>query len=62
MAVDYYRAGSETWMQMAPTVADRFGLGKSGLLGAWTLWLVLAAVLGAWVCAVLALGRRETSS
>jgi hypothetical protein len=59
IAVDYYRAGSESWLELAPTVAERFGNGKSGLLGAWSFWLAMATVVAAWVCAVLAIGRQE---
>jgi hypothetical protein len=59
LGVNYYREGSESWLQLAPTVADRFSLGKAGFLGGWTLWLVLATVLAGWVCAVAAVGGRE---
>jgi hypothetical protein len=59
LGVDYYRDGSESWLQLAPTVADRFSLGKAGFLGGWTLWLAMAAIGGAWACAVVAIGARE---
>jgi hypothetical protein len=54
-AVDYYRAGDETWWQAAPAVARRFGLGKAGFLGSWALWLALGAVIASWLAAGLAL-------
>jgi hypothetical protein len=58
IAVDYYRGGSETWLQAAPAVARHFGLGKSGLLGPWALWLALAAVAAAWLGAWRALREQ----
>lgn len=54
-AVDYYRAGDESWWRVAPAVADRFELGKAGFLGPWALWLALAAVVAAWLAAGWAL-------
>jgi hypothetical protein len=60
LAVDYYRGGSETWLQAAPAVARHFGLGKTGLLGSWALWLALAAVVAAWLASWRALrGERR---
>jgi hypothetical protein len=55
LAVDYYRAGDESWWQVAPAVADRFGLGKAGFVGSWALWLALGAVVAAWLAAGWAL-------
>jgi len=55
IAFDYYRAGSESWWQVAPAVAQRMSFGKSGLLGGWALWLAVALVLIAWALAARAL-------
>ena len=33
----YLRRGSESWWQLLPTLARRFGLGKASLFGTWTL-------------------------
>lgn len=58
LAVDYVRAGEETWFQTAPRVIDRFGHGKAALLGGgWTLWAALALVLAGWAVAARALLR-----
>jgi len=54
LAVDFYR-GSESWLATAPAVADRVGAARGSAAGGWWLWAALAALLGAWACAVLAL-------
>jgi len=43
VALWYMRAGSESWWQLMPTLARRFGYGKWGFLGGWTF--VAGAVL-----------------
>jgi hypothetical protein len=53
--VDFYPRSDQSWWQAAPAVARHFGFGKSGLVGAWALWLALALVLGAWIAAWRAL-------
>lgn len=61
IAVDYYRAGDETWLQASPAVARHFGFGKAGFLGAWTLWLALVLIAAAWIGswrALAAAGKR----
>jgi hypothetical protein len=40
---EWLREGEESWLELLPTVAHRFGLGKGLAIGAWLL--VLAAVL-----------------
>jgi hypothetical protein len=47
VAVDFFSA-RESWWQAAPVVAERFGVGKSGLLGTWAFWLALALVVAGW--------------
>jgi hypothetical protein len=56
----YLRAGSETWWQLLPTLARRFGLGKASFFGAWTLPLAALLLLGVWVSAVRLLLRELT--
>jgi hypothetical protein len=48
----YLRAGRESWWSLAPIVAQRFGLGKAGLFGAWTLPLLAIALAGLWLAVV----------
>jgi hypothetical protein len=42
---DYMRPGSESWWQIAGTVATRFGLEKGGLSGSALIWIVFTFVL-----------------
>jgi hypothetical protein len=50
--VDYFRKGSESWLDIAPLVSDRFPLFKSAWIGPWTMWVGLLLVLGASVAGV----------
>lgn len=50
--LEWLRAGNESWLELAPAVLDRFGLGKAGWLGSWTLFLAAALVLLSWVAAL----------
>jgi hypothetical protein len=52
--LDWYGARPRTWWSMVGTIADRFGLVKAGIVGAWAFWAALAALL---VLSVLAVGR-----
>jgi hypothetical protein len=56
--LEWLRQGDESWLELLPTVAHRFGLGKPFVSGAWVLGLA-AVLLGlAWVLA-LRLALRE---
>jgi len=49
-SLTFYRAGSESWWHLLPTLSQRFGLGKATFFGDWTLpamALMLLAVLAA---------------
>lgn len=46
--IDFLRPGSESWIDLAPRVATRFGLGKASVFGSWTLWAVLGALGALW--------------
>lgn len=60
LRLEWLRPGSESWLDLAPTVLHRFGLGKADALGSWTLWLAAALVLLTWVAALrLVLGGRR---
>lgn len=54
--VDYYD-GTQSWWEAAPAVAQRFGLGKTGFMGAWTFWLATALVAGALIAGWRALAE-----
>ena len=57
--VDYYE-GRQTWWDTAPALAQRFGFGKAGFVGAWTFWMALALVAGAMIASWRALARAES--
>jgi hypothetical protein len=48
----YLRAGSESWWQLLPTLDHRFGLGKAGVFGDWTLPFLALLLAGAWVLVI----------
>jgi hypothetical protein len=54
----YLRSGSESWWQLLPTIARRFGLGKASFFGDWTLPLLALALAGVWFGAVRLLLRE----
>jgi hypothetical protein len=58
VAFRYLRPGRESWWAIAGTVTRRFGLGKSALLGSWTLPLLVFALAGAWFAAIRLLLRE----
>lgn len=43
--IDWFRARDERRWSLGPTVAGRLPLMKSSVLGSWTMWLALVAVL-----------------
>jgi len=49
---EWLREGRESWFELIPTVAHRFGLGKPFLSGPWVLWLAAALLVLAWVLAL----------
>jgi hypothetical protein len=56
----YLRSGSESWWQLLPTVARRFGLGKASVFGEWTLPVLALLLLVVWVSAARLLVRELT--
>jgi hypothetical protein len=44
MRIAYLRAGSESWLALAPTIAHRFAQAKTRIAGAWLFWVVLALI------------------
>jgi hypothetical protein len=59
--VEYMRPGRESWWSLAGEVVHRFGYGKAGLLGSWTLFAALLLMLVAGAAAAVALLRMERS-
>jgi hypothetical protein len=54
----YLRSGSESWWQLLPTLARRFGLGKAPFFGEWTLPVLVLALAGVWFGATRLLLRE----
>ncbi len=53
----YFRGGEESWWQLLPTLATRFGLGKAPFFGGWTLPFAALMLLGVWVATMKLLWR-----
>lgn len=52
LALYYLRKHPESWWQMLPTLAQRFGFGKAALFGNWTLPAAAMLLLATWVGAI----------
>jgi hypothetical protein len=48
---EWLRAGSESWLELLPTVADRFALGRWNPLGSLLLPAVALLLVAAWIAA-----------
>jgi hypothetical protein len=59
---DYFRAGKESWLDLAPVIARRFALVKPDWVGAWTLWAGLALTLAACATGVAVMVRGALRS
>lgn len=57
--IEYLRAGSETWLQLAPTIAHRITLAKSRWLRGWAVPAALLLMLLAVVLAVRLVTRER---
>lgn len=55
--VVFLRPEEESWWQLAPRVADRFGLNKAPIIGSWTLWGLLALFGVMWMVAFRLVAR-----
>ena len=61
LSLRWLRGGSESWLELLPTVAHRFGLAKWNPVGSALLAFAALLVLAAWLGAVwLVLSRRRT--
>lgn len=60
--VDFLRPGRESWWDLAPAVATRFGVGKASFFGSWTMWAVflLTGLTSLAAVGVLWRGLRST--
>jgi hypothetical protein len=58
LSLFYFRAGSESWWQLLPTLDERFGLGKAPFFGAWLLPVAALALLGVWIATIRLLARQ----
>jgi hypothetical protein len=59
--MEWLRPGSESDLGMAGTILHRFGAGKPGWMGGWTLALALLLVAGVWA-GTIRIVLRETAS
>ena len=59
MRIEYMRPGRETWLQLLPTLANRFSLAKSDLVRHWAAGAALVLVLLALALAALTLIIEE---
>jgi hypothetical protein len=50
--LEWLRDGRENWLEMLPTVAHRFGLGKPFLPGPLVIWVAAGLLVLAWVVAL----------
>ena len=60
ISIIYLRRGDESWWQLLPTLARRFGLGKASYFGEWTLPLLALLLLSVWVATAQLLRRELT--
>jgi hypothetical protein len=59
LRIEYMRPGSESWLQLLPTLAHRFSLAKSDLVRHWAWVAALVLMLLAVVLAVRTASRAE---
>lgn len=57
--LEWLREGPESWLGLAPAVAERFGLGKPNPFGSLLLPLMALALVAAWVAAARLVAREE---
>jgi hypothetical protein len=57
--VDFLRPGSESWWDVAPAVARRFGLEKASFFGSWTMWAVFVLIALNGIGALFLLARES---
>jgi hypothetical protein len=55
---EWLRQGEESWFELLPTVAHRFGLGKGLWIGHWLFPLTVLVALGCWALGLRVLSRE----
>jgi hypothetical protein len=58
MRLEWRRPGEESWLEFAPTLAERAALVKPSFVGSWTLWAALIAVLASGLGALVLFVRE----
>ena len=61
LRIEYMRPGSESWLQLLPTLVHRFSLAKADLLRHWEAGAVLVLMLAAIALATRTLLKEELS-
>lgn len=56
--LEWQRPGSESWLELAPTVARRFGFGKANAFGSWLLLVAGLLLAVAWALAGRVVARE----
>jgi hypothetical protein len=54
----YLRSGEESWWQLLPSLARRFGVGKASLFGTWTLPVIALLLVAVWIATTRLLLRE----
>jgi hypothetical protein len=55
---EWFRQGEESWFELLPTVAHRFGLGKGVSIGDWLFPLTVLIALACWALGLRVLTRE----
>jgi hypothetical protein len=58
---EWMRPGSESWFELLPTIAHRFGLGRASLAGSLLLPFVALLLLAAWAATIRVVLREAGS-
>jgi len=61
ISIVYYRAGRESWWSLLGVIDRRFGLGKAGFFGDWTLPACVALLVASWAAVLRLLVRGSES-
>ena len=59
--IEWLRPGSESYFELAGTILHRFGVGKPGWTGGWTLVVALLLAAGVWGATIRLILRESPS-
>ena len=62
LTIDFFRAGSESWLALTPTIAGRLAVAGDSFHGEWSLWIVGALTAAMWVIAVAIVLKSPTKA